>query len=229
LSLVRVATHGECADASTISLGAGHKILSSLTDYLLIHLTSQLNLTQLNSDSFQFLATQLFPTPTTMSSYAQLTSMLPSDSTLTAGQIAAMDHFDDTLKFCLSNWYNDKTSLVLSDNVQDLYGLALSNYFQHSLEVCVGGAVALTTVDDSNAQKTVVHMPKRNHPQPSPQVQPDMSSTTETSERNVVNLPATHVGKKKVPHVPRPMNSWMHFRDEKHNELKAENPTISVQ
>jgi hypothetical protein len=164
-----------------------------------------------------------------MSSYAQLTSMLPSDSTLTAGQIAAMDHFDDTLKFCLSNWYNDKTSLVLSDNVQDLYGLALSNYFQHSLEVCVGGAVALTTVDDSNAQKTVVHMPKRNHPQPSPQVQPDMSSTTETSERNVVNLPATHVGKKKVPHVPRPMNSWMHFRDEKHKELKAENPTISVQ
>jgi hypothetical protein len=90
--------------------------------------------------------------------------MLPSDSTLTEGQIAAMDHFDDTLKFCLSHWYNDKTSLVLSDNIQDLYGLALSNYFQHSLEGCIGGAIALTTVDDGTAQKTVVHMPKRNHP-----------------------------------------------------------------
>jgi hypothetical protein len=155
--------------------------------------------------------------------------MLPSDSTLTEGQIAAMDHFDDTLKFCLSHWYNDKTSLVLSDNIQDLYGLALSNYFQHSLEGCIGGAIALTTVDDGTAQKTVVHMPKRNHPHSPAQLQPNMSSTTETSERNVVKPPATLASKKKVPHVPRPMNSWMHFRDQKHKELKAENPNISVQ
>jgi hypothetical protein len=160
-----------------------------------------------------------------MSTQYHPTSVLIDDLAFTPDQVI-MDHFEKTLTFCSQNWYNGKTTLVLPGNMIDFYGEAIIGYLQHCLQQCVGGAVALTTVEDGNTLKTLIEMPECNNPQSLAPVELSMPSVTETSEKDVLEPKIAIAGTK---NPPRPMNMWMMYRDAQHKKMKAENPELSVQ
>jgi hypothetical protein len=161
-----------------------------------------------------------------MSIQQYLASVPDMNVTLPSGQVVVMNHFDKLLTCCYESWYNGENMIVFPGSLKDLYGEAIISYLQHCLQECVGGAVALTTVEDGDAIKTLVEMPKCDNPQSRTQLQISMPSATDTSERGVVK-PKVTIAAHKGP--PRPMNMWLLYRDAQHKKLKAENPDLSVQ
>ena len=160
-----------------------------------------------------------------MNTQDNLTSVLVSDLALTAGRATVDNHFDKILDFCSENWSKGNTTLVLPGNMVEFYGEAVIAYLKHCLEDRVGGAVALTTIVDDNALKTLVDMSARNRTQLATPVQPDMSPAPKTSVPDVVQPKATVARAK----IPRPMNKWVVYRNSQYNLLKAEFPHLSVQ
>jgi hypothetical protein len=161
-----------------------------------------------------------------MNTQKTLTSVLASDLVLTEGRAIVENHFDKTLDFCSENWSKGNATLVLPGNMIEFYGEAVIAYLKHCLGDRVGGAVAVTTIVDDNALKTLVQMPERNHPQLATPMHPDMSLATETSVTDVAQSKAA-VARSKSP--PRPMNKWMLYRDSQYKLLKVEHPDLTVQ
>jgi hypothetical protein len=161
-----------------------------------------------------------------MTTHALLDSTLPDGRALTAGQKGALDQFENTLGFCIGQWYDGKTSVILSDNIQERFGTMLASFFQRTLVSSVGMPVTLTLVNNGDGSKTHVQMPNRMVSRSSAEMQLTVSSLTETSEQNAVDSSTSATGVKKAP---RPMNCWIIFREQMHRQLKQEFPDISVQ
>jgi hypothetical protein len=161
-----------------------------------------------------------------MTTQGLLGSMLPGGRGLTAGQKGALDQFENSLSFCVGQWYDGKTSVVLSDNIQERFGTMLASFFQRALVNSVGMPVTLTLVNDGDDQKTHVQMP--NHMvSPSSSIEKlTINPSTKTSEQDAVDSSTSAIGMKKAP---RPMNCWIIFREQMHRQLKQEFPDITVQ
>jgi hypothetical protein len=161
-----------------------------------------------------------------MTTHALLDSTLPDGRALTAGQKGALDQFENTLGFCIGQWYDGKTSVILSDNIQERFGTMLASFFQRTLVSSVGMPVTLTLVNNGDGSKTHVQMPNRMVSRSSAEMQLTVSSLTETSEQNAVDSSTSATGVKKAP---RPMNCWIIFREQMHRQLKRDFPDVSVQ
>jgi hypothetical protein len=161
-----------------------------------------------------------------MSAQTLVHPALPDGCALTAGQKGALDQFENALVFCVGKWYDDKTSLVLSDNIHERFGAAAAEFFQHSLVTYVGMPVTLTLVNTRDGQKTHVQMPKRIVPPPVNELQLTTNPLTATSVQNAVAPRTSSAVTKKAP---RPMNCWIIFREQMHKQLKREFPDVSVQ
>nr|AAO31742.1 mating type 2 protein [Parastagonospora nodorum] len=161
-----------------------------------------------------------------MNTQENLTSVLASDLALTEGRAIVENHFDKTLDFCSENWSKGNVTLVLPGNMIEFYGEAVIAYLKHCLGDRVGGAVAVTTIVEDNALKTLVQMPERNHPQLATPMQPEMFPATDTSVTDVAQRKAA-IACSKGP--PRPMNKWMLYRDSQYKVLKVEQPDLTVQ
>jgi hypothetical protein len=161
-----------------------------------------------------------------MSTQALVHPTLPNGFALTAGQRGALDQFENTLVFCVGRWYDDKTSLVLSDNIHERFGAAAAEFFQHSLVTYVGVPVILTLVHTRDGQKTHVQMPKRMVAPAANELQLTTNPLTATSVQDVVAPRTSSAGTKKAP---RPMNCWIIFREQMHRQLKRDFPDVSVQ
>jgi hypothetical protein len=161
-----------------------------------------------------------------MSTQSLVHPTLPDGFTLTAGQKGALDQFENTLVFCVGKWYDDKTSLVLSDNIHERFGVAAAEFFQHSLVTYVGVPVTLTLVNTRDGQKTHVQMPKRMVVPATNELQLTTNPLTATSVQDVVAPRTSSAATKKAP---RPMNCWIIFREQMHRQLKRDFPDVSVQ
>ncbi|KAH7079252.1 MAT1-2-1 [Paraphoma chrysanthemicola] len=135
---------------------------------------------------------------------------LPSEGVLSAPYEAAVAHFDGTLKTCVTSWQRGEQFVVLPIDIRDYYGDVLFGMLQTTLTKKIGEPATFTRINANDGPNTIVTLPQISKPQ-SP----------------VPAKPVTVVGKMKKP--PRPMNSWLMFRDGMHKILKAENPKYTVQ
>lgn len=120
--------------------------------------------------------------------------------------------FENALKTCVDEWLCGNDAVALSDNLQELFGDMLFQYFERTLIEHVGEPVTFASSNDSVNHHTIVKLPKIKLPEFLSQ--PD------------VNVMAVAVGAKKAP---RPMNCWIIFRDAMHRKLKADEPHLTIQ
>jgi hypothetical protein len=134
--------------------------------------------------------------------------------------------FSDKLSACVQEYRSGGFTFVFLENLHTRWGPILLDFFRGLLIDQVGEPVDVTCITDYHGSKTIVKMRQLNVPQHHPDVQPISSVQTASSDLGVNTAAASAGGKKKVP---RPMNSWMLFRDEKHKEFKQADPNISIQ
>jgi len=149
----------------------------------------------------------------------------PIEAALMAGNEVATD-FSTTLDKCTHEFQCGRFTVVFPLNLYAHYGEMLFNYFQKTLSERIHAPVHLSSVVDSNGSRSHIHMGQLGGPEYGLDVQPVISSQTATSDLVAAGPNTVLASKKKVP---RPMNSWMCFRDEMHKQLKQEHPNISVQ
>nr|ANK36053.1 MAT1-2-1 [Didymella tanaceti]ANK36062.1 MAT1-2-1 [Didymella tanaceti]AOG62189.1 MAT1-2-1 mating type protein [Didymella tanaceti] len=153
-------------------------------------------------------------------------SAMPAEqlSSFTAADQDAMAQFQSALDACVHSWSNGDSIVLLQNNIQELFGDMLMQYFKHSLSQQVGQPLAFTFASDSNGGQTVVQMPKNNtshlHYQADTDIQKHETHPVPAESRN---MPAS------IKKAPRPRNCWIIFRDAMHKNLKAENPHLTVQ
>jgi transcription factor SOX7/8/10/18 (SOX group E/F) len=139
----------------------------------------------------------------------------------------AMAQFQSALDACVHGWYQGNNVALLENNIQDLFGIMLMQYFERCLTEQVGQPVAFTFADGSNGPQTFVQMPKNTNAQAHLQMPPNgVDPQTHIGQQPATFSKVVSAGVKKAP---RPMNCWIIFRDAMHKKLKAENPHLTVQ
>jgi hypothetical protein len=149
----------------------------------------------------------------------------PSGAALVAGHEVSVD-FSTALDTCTREYNCGRYTVVFPDTLYLRYGHILFEYFRKTLSERIGASVSLSSVVDSNGSRSLIQMGQLDVPQHRLDVQPVIDSHTATSDLSAGAADAVVAGKKKVP---RPMNSWLFFREEQHKILKANYPNISVQ
>lgn len=147
-----------------------------------------------------------------------------SEASLTQLDKAAIAQFQNTLGTCISEWHNGNGTVVLQDNIQELFGDLLYDYFIRSLAEQVGMPVVLNILNAGNIDQTIVKMPQKKISQ----LVSNLHVTAKLSqiESSSTKTDSLTTGAKKAP---RPMNCWIIFRDSMHKKLKIEHPHLTVQ
>jgi hypothetical protein len=148
------------------------------------------------------------------------------ETVLTPADEAAVLQFEDALNTCIGGWNRGEDAVILPINIQERFSDALLQYFERSLTDEVGAPVALTIVNKSGWQQTLVQIPSTEKHQLLLQTQSDTIVQTQSSSLPDNKADIVSMGMKKAP---RPMNCWIIFRDAMHKQLKVENPHLTVQ
>jgi transcription factor SOX7/8/10/18 (SOX group E/F) len=164
-----------------------------------------------------------------MSTQTYLTLAPASELSRSNAHEAAMAQFDLALAACVRGWNCGDDITVLQDNIQELFGNVLFEYFKRALLELVGESATLTIMSSGDGAHTLVRMSKNKMTEtPSQEQLNAKSALPEPSKHTTVGNDAIAVaaGLKKAP---RPMNCWIIYRDAKHKQLKAEFPHLTVQ
>lgn len=163
-----------------------------------------------------------------MTAQVNLTSAPFNQVTLTEPYKEAMAQFESALDTCIAAWACGEDSVVLQNNLLELFGDMLFLYFKRSLIEQIGGSVIFTLEPVGDSYRTTVKMLRHKVPELSPQL--DVASTPSPMEVPVQTLsPRAGTAAVVVKKAPRPMNCWIIFRDAMHKKLKAESPHLTVQ
>ncbi|KAJ8110708.1 hypothetical protein OPT61_g6516 [Boeremia exigua] len=137
----------------------------------------------------------------------------------TTADLDAMAQFQNALDACVHGCNRGDTVVLLQNNIQELFGDMLMQFFKHTLTQQVGQPVTFTFSNNINGGQTIVQMPENAH----------LHSPTTSSTQAEAPPSATLETSTGIKKAPRPMNCWIIFRDAMHKKLKAENPHLTVQ
>lgn len=146
---------------------------------------------------------------------------------LAAPQGNAVTDFSVTLNNCVNAWLCGYDTVLINDDIQELFGDVLMHYFQVNLAQEVGGPVAFALIHHADGPRTQVQMPNNGFSLGVLHLGRDhQSGDAVEPEKVMADSESSIAGAKKAP---RPMNCWIIFRDAMHKKLKSEHPELTVQ
>jgi transcription factor SOX7/8/10/18 (SOX group E/F) len=132
---------------------------------------------------------------------------------------------DRALSTCSDAWDRSDNMVILPGNLLILFGNGVAELFKKTLAEKTGSSVDLIPMESAAGSHTLVKMPKNSTVSPQAQFNAQFVQTS-GSNHTAVGLDVAAAFMKKAP---RPMNSWIIFRDAMHKDLKIEFPELTVQ